>query len=101
MRQIIYRFLDESIGCGVKLNSQNDFYSVYSDNNTLIFSFRMRDNWKWVKLYRYVPLCRKISGLFSVSEDEAAKFISNWFGEKYDLKKVGDLKKFDHQLQVL
>jgi hypothetical protein len=55
----------------------------------------MRDDWEWVKLYRYEPLCRTVSGLFSVTEDEAAKYISNWFGEKHGLKKVEDLRKFN------
>ena len=93
MRQIIYKFLEKSVGPGVKLRSQHDFYGVYSDNNSHIFSFRMKDDWEWVKFYRFAPLCRKVSALFSITEDEAAKFISDWFGEKYGLKQVGDLKK--------
>ena len=59
-----------------------------------IFSFKMRDDWGLVKLYRYEPLCRTVNALFSVTEDEAAKFISNWFGEKYGMNKVVDIKKF-------
>ena len=98
MKQIIYKFLDSSVGPGIKFRNQHDFYAVYSDNNTHIFSFKMKDDWEFVKLYRYEPLCRKISALFSVTEDEAAKLISNWFGEKYGLKKVVDLKKFVPQL---
>ena len=54
----------------------------------------MRDDWELVKLYRYEPLCRTVNALFSVTEDEAAKFISNWFGEKYGMNKVVDIKKF-------
>jgi hypothetical protein len=98
MRQIIYNFLDDSVGPGVKLRSQHDFYAVYSDNNTHIFSFKMKDDWEFVKLYRYEPLCRKVSSLFSVTQDEAARFISNWFGDKYGLVKVGDLRKVVPQL---
>jgi len=98
MRQIVYKFLDKSIGPGVKLRNQHDFYAVYSDNNTHIFSFKMKDDWEFIKLYRYEPLCRTVSGLFSVTEDEAAKYISNWFGEKHGLKKVGDLRKFEPEI---
>jgi hypothetical protein len=58
----------------------------------------MKDDWEWIKLYRYEPLCRTVSGLFSVTEDEAAKLISNWFADKYGIVKVIDLKKFIPQL---
>ena len=98
MKQIIYNFLDSSIGPGVRLVKSENFYSIYSDNRTLILSFRMKDNWEFIKLYRYEPLCRTVSGLFSVTEDEAAKYISNWFGEKHGLKKVGDLRKFEPEI---
>ena len=97
MKQIVYNFLDKSIGPGVKLRKQHDFYAVYSDNNTHIFSFKMKDDWEWIKLYRYEPLCRTVSGLFSVTEDEAAKLISNWFADKYGMVKVIDLKRFATQ----
>jgi hypothetical protein len=98
MKKIIYNFLDYSIGPGVRLAKSENFYSIYSDNRTVILSFRMKDNWEFVKLYRYEPLCRKVSSLFSVTEDEAAKLISDWFGERHNLKKVGDLKKFAPEL---
>jgi hypothetical protein len=101
MKQIIYKFLDSSVGPGVKLAKSENFYSLYSDNRTLILSFIMRDNWEFVKLYRYEPLCRKVSSLFSVSEGDAAKLISDWFGDRHNLKKVGDLKKFVPQLSEL
>lgn len=98
MKQIINKFLDESIGSGVKFWNRDNFYNVYSDNKSLIFSFRMKEDWKFVKIYRYEPLCRKVSSLFCVSEDEAARFISNWFGDKYNIVKVRDLRKFVHYI---
>ena len=94
MKKIIYNFLDYSVGPGVRLANRDNYYNIYSDNRTHILSFSMKDNWEFVKLYRYEPLCRKVSSLFSVTEDEAAKLISDWFGERHNLKKVGDLKKF-------
>jgi hypothetical protein len=97
MKQIVYKFLDGSVGQGVNFGNSDNFYNVYSDNRSLIFSFRMRENWEYIKLYRYEPLCRKISALFSVTEDEAAKLISDWFGEKYGIIKVIDLKRFATQ----
>jgi hypothetical protein len=98
MKEIIYNFLEESIGPGVKLKCQHDYYAVYSYNNTHIFSFRTKDDWEFIKLYRYPPLCRTIHLLFSVSEDEAAEIIKTWFGNKYKMKKVRDLRKFVHYI---
>ena len=94
MKQIIYNFLDSSVGSGVRMVKKDNSYNIYSNNQTLILSFIMRDNWEFVKLYRYEPLCRKVSSLFSISEGDAAKLISDWFGEKHGLKKVGDLRSF-------
>ena len=98
MKQIIYNFLDSSVGPGVRLAKSGNFYNIYSNNWSLILSFRMRDDWEYIKLYRYEPLCRTVSGLFSVTEDEAANYISSWFGEKHGLKKVGDLRKFEPEI---
>jgi len=94
MVRLIYKFLDESAGPGVRLINQNEYYAVCSDNYTHIFSFRMKDDWTWFKIYREKPLCRTISGLFSVTEDEAAKHVSSWFGNRNNIIKVEDLKKF-------
>ena len=98
MKQIIYNFLDSSVGPGVRLAKSGNYYNIYSNNWSLILSFRMRDDWEFVKIFRHQPLCCKISSLFSISEDEAAKHISDWFGERNGLKKVGDLKKFVPQV---
>jgi hypothetical protein len=98
MKQIIYNFLDTSVGSEPRMVSSDNFYNIYSSNQTLILSFRMRDNWEFIKLYRNEPLCRKVSLLFSVSEDDAANFISNWFGERNNIKKVADLRNFVHKM---
>lgn len=94
MVKLIYKFLDESVGTGVKLINSDNYYMVYSDNKTHIFSFKTKDNWTWFKIYRSGPLCRKISGLFSVTEDEAAKYVKYWFADRNNMIKVADLKKF-------
>jgi hypothetical protein len=101
MKRIIYNFLDSSVGPGVRLAKSGNYYNIYSNNWSLILSFRMRDDWEFIKLYRYEPLCRTVSGLFSVTEDEAANYISNWFGDRHNLKKVSDLRKFVPQLSEL
>ena len=98
MEKIIYKFLDSSVGPGVRFVNKDGFYNVYSESRNIIFHFTMRDDWEFVKIFRHQPLCCKISSLFSISEDEAAKHISDWFGERNGLKKVGDLKKFVPQV---
>lgn len=90
----IYEFLDESVGTGIKLINQHEYYAVRSDNNVHIFSFKMKDDWTWFKIYRSPTLCCKISSLFSVTEDEAARYIRDWFGDRNNMIKVDDLKKF-------
>lgn len=98
MEKIIYKYLDYSIGPGVNFVSSMGYYNVYSDSRNIIFHFTMRNDWEFVKLFRHEPLCRKISSIFSISENEAAKYVSDWFGKRNGMKKVGDLKKFVPQL---
>ena len=96
MRQIIYNFLDEYVGTGIYLthNEDRSFYNIFSNNKTRIITFRVSDNWEHIKLFRSESLCKTLSSFFCISEDDAASFTKDWFGEKYGLKKVGDLKKF-------
>lgn len=96
MRQSVYKFLDEYVGNGINLTSNEDrsFYNIFSNNKTRIISFRVKDNWEHIKLFRSESLCKTLSSFFCISEDEAAMFTKDWFGDKHNLKKVGDLKKF-------
>lgn len=100
MTQIIYKFLDEYLGHGIYLTHNEDrfFYNVFSCDKTLILTFRVKDNWDNIKLFRSEPLCKTVSSLFCITTDEASKFISNWFGEIHNLKRVGDLKKLVPEL---
>ena len=101
MTQIVYKFLDEYVGTGIYLthNEDRSFYNIFSNNKTRIITFRVADNWEHIKLFRSESLCKTLSSFFCISEDDAAMFTKDWFGEKYGLKKVGDLRKFVPQLQ--
>jgi hypothetical protein len=94
MVRLIYKFLDDYVGTGIKLIKQHEYYSVRSDNNTHILSFKMKDDWTWFKFYRSPSLCRNICGYFLVTEDDAAKYVKDWFGDRNNMIKVDDLKKF-------
>ena len=96
MKKIIYKFLDESAGPGVNLkcDGSRSYHNVSSDNGTSLFSFFVDDDWDHFKIYRSESLCEKLSLLFCIDCDEAAKHVSDWFGDKNGLKQVGDLTKF-------
>ena len=100
MTQIVYKFLDEYVGDGIYLthNEDRSFYNIYSMNKTPIITFRVADNWEHIKLFRSEPLCKTLSNFFCISEDEAALFTKDWFGDRHNLKRVGDLRKFVPQL---
>ena len=100
MTQIVYKFLDEYVGTGIYLthNEDRSFYNIFSNNKTQIITFRVADNWEHIKLFRSEPLCKTLSNFFCISEDEAALFTKDWFGDRHNLKRVGDLRKFVPQL---
>ena len=100
MTQIVYKFLDEYVGTGIYLthNEDRSFYNIFSNNKTKIITFRVADNWEHIKLFRSEPLCKTLSNFFCISEDEAALFTKDWFGDRHNLKRVGDLRKFVPQL---
>ena len=100
MTQIVYKFLDEYVGDGIYLthNEDRSFYNIFSSNKTPIITFRVADYWEHIKLFRSEPLCKTLSNFFCISEDEAALFTKDWFGDRHNLKRVGDLRKFVPQL---
>jgi hypothetical protein len=96
MEKLIYRFLDDSIGGGIKIkkNIAGRAQLVYSDKNKHIFAFRVTKDGLGVTLYRNPHLCRTIGALFSVDEDSVAKIVSHWFADKNDVNKISDLLKY-------
>ena len=96
MKQLVYKFLDEYVGHGIQLTHNEDrtFYNIFSDNKTQIITFRMTNDWENIKLFRSESLSKTLSRFFCITEDEAAMFTKDWFGDRHNLKKVGDLKKF-------
>ena len=93
---MVYKFLDEYVGNGIYLthNEDRSFYNIFSNNKTKIITFRVADNWEHIKLFRSEPLCKTLSSFFCISEDEAASFTKDSFGDRHNLKRVGDLRKF-------
>lgn len=98
MEQKIYKFLDLYVGPGVYSthNSDRSFFNLFSDNKTPILTFRVHD--EYIKLFRSESLCKTVSRFFCISEDDAAKYTKDWFGDRNNLKKVSDVMKFISEL---
>ena len=105
---MIYNFLDEYVGGGVRAvrepvilnpytfmpDERAKMYNLISDKNILILFFEVWDNGDKIKIYRGNKLCKTLSGYFGISSDDSMKYVREWFGDRYDMKKVNDLLKF-------
>lgn len=99
MKDIIYHFLDKTVGSDVKCRiisetKNNTHYSIRSINGTLILDFRVFEDSDKIAIFRNPRLCDMVSGFFGIDEQESARYIKFWFGDKHGLIKVGDIKKF-------
>jgi hypothetical protein len=108
LKKIIYKFLDEYIGDGVKVKNtstpvynlyaqtwkiKKDTYSLYSDKGILILTFKVCKN-DSIDIFRGLELCNMICRYFSLGDDEAMRYVNNWFADKHNMKKASDLLKF-------
>jgi hypothetical protein len=98
MREIIYKFLDESVGKGAncspiisEFRTWTEKYQVLSDNGTLILWFAVKTD--QIKVFRSDSLCRKIDGYFGIDPNESWKYIRDWFGDRHNIKVLSDLLK--------
>jgi hypothetical protein len=121
MKEIIYKFLDESVGKGAncspiisEFRTWTEKYQVLSDNGTLILWFAVKTD--QIKVYRSESLCRKIEGYFGIDPDEIKvfrsdslcrkidgyfgidpneswKYVRDWFGDRHNIKVLSDLLK--------
>ena len=106
---MIYKFLDRYIGDGATakpvikhiynpytftMRPQVYSYDLCSDNGTIILVFKIYDNGEKIAIYRSDRLCSTVSGFFGIDSNESMRYIRDWFADKYDMKKVGDLLKF-------
>lgn len=100
MEQKIYKFLDLYVGPGVYSthNQDRSFFNLFSDNKTPIITFRIDQSKEYIKLFRSESLCKTISSFFCISQDDAANYVKNWFGDRNNLKKVSDVMKFIPEL---
>ena len=100
MKEQVYRFLDYYLGNEIQCKPRptglfrtwSENYEIVSNNGTMIFWFSVRLD--AFKMYRSEELCKKIEGYFSVDPEDSWKYIRDWFGDRYNMKKLSDLFKF-------
>lgn len=99
MKEKIYKFLDGYVGDDLVCKPLSHFIRTWSDNyeicsskGTVILWFSVRGD--MVLIYRSNELCKMIEGYFSIDPNESWKYVRDWFGEKYNMKKLSDLFKF-------
>ena len=107
LKKVIYKFLDGYVGDGIKvkkgavrvhdpktfLTIYGGLYSIYSNKGVLILSFKICEN-DSIVTFRGLQLCNMICRFFSVGDDEAMRYVRNWFNDKHNINKISDLTKF-------
>ena len=103
MKDVIYKFLDDYVGDGVVCkdprgrglllrNLVHKPFAFYSNKGVLIFEVLITEDGDLFKLFCCSQLTKTVSGFFGI--EDAASQIRDWFGQKYNMKKVSDIMKF-------
>jgi hypothetical protein len=96
MEKMIYKFLDDEVTC-IKTGSTNRYnsYDIFSKKNkSLILYFNVYHKEGDIIIFRGGKLTNTVSSFFNVEPKEVMPIIRNWFGDKHNIKKMGDLMKF-------
>ena len=108
LKKVIYKFLDGYVGDGVNVKNistpvydlygqtwkiKKDTYNLYSNKGILILTFKVCKN-DSISIFRGLELCNMICRYFSLGDDDAMKYVKNWFAYKHDMNVVSDLLKF-------
>jgi hypothetical protein len=102
MEKIINKFLDEMVGreviCYRGPFGSHKYYLASRVTKEVIVSFIVKPSTGRITLFRGYKLCKTVSSLFSIDEDQSSRYIRNWFGDRHELKKVKDVLTFipDH-----
>jgi len=104
MEKLIYNFLDNYYGDEVVCRSIGLYrsipeYMIFSPKGGRILSFTVMDyleeqGGERISLHGNSKLTEMVGAFFSIDKQDASKYIRNWFGDKHNLKKVSDIKKF-------
>jgi hypothetical protein len=103
MTELIYKFLDNHFGDEVIVTSikvvRKKEYQINSPKGGRIMSFvvsdiRDDDGKERITLIGNEKVWDMLCGFFPIEKKEAMEHTRNWFGDKHNLKKVNDIKKF-------
>ena len=100
MREMIYKFLDNYLGDEVfcvkgKPSEKYDTYGIISKKDkSVILSFNIIKSSGGIVIFRGGKLTNTVSSFFSMNPDDVSRIIRDWFGDKHNIKKMGDLMKF-------
>lgn len=95
MEQRIFKFLDGYLGTeffGITKGKETYVHSKKTNQMVMFFWWNEKnDN---ITMFRSSKLNEFISPLFGLTNDETAKYVKEWFGNRANIKKVKDLLKF-------
>jgi hypothetical protein len=99
MEKTINKFLDEYLGDEVVVRKRTtgkypEYFIVSKKSKETIIWFIYNTKSDNYTLFRGGNLVNWVSGIFSITDHESSTLIKHWFGNKHNLSKVGDLKKF-------
>ena len=109
LNKVINKFLDGYIGDGITCKVQPTgipevpslhwgvskcVYSLYSDKGILILSFKYNSYKDSIIIFRGLKLCNMVCRFFSITDDDAMRYVRTWFADKYGMKKLSDLTRF-------
>lgn len=98
MEKLIYNFLDNYYGDEVYVVQFGREYVINSSKGGKIVSFIYWESSdgmdERISLHGNSKVCEMIGSFFSIHYKEASNYIRDWFGDKHNLKKVSDIKKF-------
>lgn len=100
---MMYKFLDKHVGDTFSVVNVGDkkrhSYKIFSNRGVLVLHFIVSQLEFTLEecriiLFRGDELCKTVSMVFDLTIDESMMVIRNWFGDKLNLKRVGDLILF-------
>lgn len=103
MEKLIFKFLDNHFGDEVivtiiKFGDKSE-YVISSPKGGTIMSFIVNDipnndGIETISLLGREKVWDILCGFFPIEKKDAMEHVRNWFGDKHNLKKVSDIKKF-------
>jgi len=104
-KSLVYNFLDKVVGDGVSckeltMRGRSKIYRIKSNSGYTILDFMVSTKGDRVILIAGNELYNMVNGFFPLEHKICLNYIRDWFGDKHDLKKVNDVKKFIPRINI-